>query len=161
MCLPKVLASPWLGVRPLVLHQQHRGAPRWWLLEYIGLWLYYCAQAKHLQNWEFGKAPGELSGLVIVCRQSEAFNGSLLASLVNTCALPTRKRVLPGEVPMAWKGRNGRLELGWSLCTCLPPCPKADLGTPPIPLLSPQKRYQIWDLSSPSIPVLYSSRTFI
>lgn len=78
---------------------------------------------------------------MIVCRQSEAFNGSLSASLVNTYTLPTRKRVFPGEVPMAWKGRNGRLELGWSLCTCLPPCPKADLGTrpPPFPFSHPKR----------------------
>jgi hypothetical protein len=63
-----------------------------------------------LQNLEFGKAPGETSGLVIVYRQSEAFNGSLLASLVNTHTRPTRKRVFPSEVPMAlerqkWKVR--------------------------------------------------------
>lgn len=39
---------------------------------------------------------------------------------------------------MALEGKNGSLALGWSLYTCLPPCPKAELGTS-IPWLSPKR----------------------
>lgn len=51
---------------------------------------------------------------------------------------PANEEMLASEASMALEGKNGSLALGWSLYTCLPPCPKADLGTS-IPLLSPKR----------------------
>lgn len=103
-----------------------------------------------LNSWWL--AEGALSLLVVVCGQSEASKRSLLASRVNTHPLrthththtscehtrPANEEVLASEASMALEGKNGSLALGWSLYTCLPPCPKADLGTS-IPLLSPKR----------------------
>lgn len=85
----------------------------------VSLLLFIDLPVDDLQNLELDKAQGDEARLGIECSQSEALSGPLLASLVSTHTLPTRKRVSPSEAAMALERRKWKVR-AWLVLVHLP-----------------------------------------